>query len=218
MVARHADVWNVNWPADPRARRGLGRCARGGLPRDRARAPSAISRRMWIFTRIRAALGRRRRCAEFRRWNPWFDAIHDAELAPALVVGTPAECRERLAEIARELRLEMPVLDLSGLDAAGRPRRVSKRSPRAIFVDSRVAPCLNLMRITRDSRALPAGRWIRHAPASARCWRERPPFLRTPIASRGTKRVYGGRGYRPVGPVEARASARRSRRRSSSSC
>jgi hypothetical protein len=33
------------------------------------------------------------------------------------VVGKPAECRERIAALAAELDLEMPVLDLSGLDA-----------------------------------------------------------------------------------------------------
>lgn len=55
--------------------------------------------------------------AEFRRWNPWFSRLSDAELAPALVVGTPAECRERVAELGRQLALEMPVIDLCGLGA-----------------------------------------------------------------------------------------------------
>ena len=56
--------------------------------------------------------------AEFRRWNPWFGDLPDAELGPALAVGKPAECRERIVALADRLGLEMPVLDLSGLDFA----------------------------------------------------------------------------------------------------
>lgn len=115
VVARHADIWNVNWPAIP-ARVEATADALAEACRAIGRPLDAISRRMWIFTRVRP-LSAADALAEFRRWNPWFDAIHDAELAPALVVGPPAECRNRLVEIARELRLELPVLDLSGLDA-----------------------------------------------------------------------------------------------------
>jgi alkanesulfonate monooxygenase SsuD/methylene tetrahydromethanopterin reductase-like flavin-dependent oxidoreductase (luciferase family) len=99
VVARRADIWNVNWPAIPArveaSAEVLARaCRRIGRPID------AISRRMWIFTRMRP-LPAARALAEFRRWNPWFDAIHDAELAPALVVGPPDECRDRLRELQR---------------------------------------------------------------------------------------------------------------------
>jgi alkanesulfonate monooxygenase SsuD/methylene tetrahydromethanopterin reductase-like flavin-dependent oxidoreductase (luciferase family) len=116
VVARHADVWNVNWPAIPArveasAEQLAQACRAAGRPLD------AISRRMWIFTRMQP-LSAAQALAEFRRWNPWFDAIHDAELAPALVVGPPDECRERLLELQRTMRLEMPVLDLSGLESA----------------------------------------------------------------------------------------------------
>jgi alkanesulfonate monooxygenase SsuD/methylene tetrahydromethanopterin reductase-like flavin-dependent oxidoreductase (luciferase family) len=115
VVARHADIWNVNWPAIP-ARVDASAEALAAACRRVGRAPGAISRRMWIYTRTQALSGATA-LAEFRRWNPWFGALSDAELAPALVVGPPAECRQRLAELARELRLEMPVIDLSGLDA-----------------------------------------------------------------------------------------------------
>ena len=33
------------------------------------------------------------------------------------MIGSPRQCRERLAEIAYELQLALPVVDLSGLDA-----------------------------------------------------------------------------------------------------
>jgi alkanesulfonate monooxygenase SsuD/methylene tetrahydromethanopterin reductase-like flavin-dependent oxidoreductase (luciferase family) len=115
VVARHADIWNINWPAIP-SRVEASAAALEHACRELGRAPDAIRRRLWIFARPgrspAAAL------AEFRRWNPWFEAIPDAELEGALPAGSPAECREQIAALSRALALEMPVLDLSGLDAA----------------------------------------------------------------------------------------------------
>ena len=115
VVARHADAWNVNWPAIPaRVEAAAAELARAC--RAAGRPPEAIRRRLWIFTRPEP-LSPSDALAEFRRWNPWFRDLSDAEVAPALVVGKPAECRERIAALAAELDLEMPVLDLSGLPA-----------------------------------------------------------------------------------------------------
>jgi alkanesulfonate monooxygenase SsuD/methylene tetrahydromethanopterin reductase-like flavin-dependent oxidoreductase (luciferase family) len=117
VVARHADIWSVNWPPIPArveaAARSLATACRA-----QGRPPEAIRRRLWIFTRPHR-LAAADALAEFRRWNPWFADIPDAEVAPALVVGSPAECRERIAALAAEFALEMPVLDLCGLDAEG---------------------------------------------------------------------------------------------------
>ncbi len=54
---------------------------------------------------------------EFRQRNPWFRSLTDAELAPALVIGEPVECLERLGHLAALLRLDLPIVDLSGVDA-----------------------------------------------------------------------------------------------------
>src|SRR5262245_51021502 len=105
VVARHADVWNVNWPAIP-ARVAAAAAELARRCRAEGRAPEAIRRRMWIFTRAEP-LSPGDALAEFRRWNPWFGGLSDAEVAPALVVGKPAECRERLASLAAQLGLEM---------------------------------------------------------------------------------------------------------------
>jgi alkanesulfonate monooxygenase SsuD/methylene tetrahydromethanopterin reductase-like flavin-dependent oxidoreductase (luciferase family) len=126
VVARHADLWNVNWPAIP-ARVEAAAAALARACRAEGRAPESIGRRLWIFTRTEP-LSAADALAEFRRWNPWFRAIPDAELVPALVVGKPAECRERIASLAEQLQLEMPVLDLSGLDAE-RARAVIEALP-----------------------------------------------------------------------------------------
>ncbi|MEM7409554.1 MAG: LLM class flavin-dependent oxidoreductase [Myxococcota bacterium] len=115
LVARHADIWNVNWPPIPdrvaaSADTLAAACGRAG------RDPDAIRRRMWVFARAQR-LGSAEALAEFRRWNPWFAHLPDAEVTPSLVTGTPAECADQLRHWGSQLRLEMAVVDLSGLDA-----------------------------------------------------------------------------------------------------
>jgi alkanesulfonate monooxygenase SsuD/methylene tetrahydromethanopterin reductase-like flavin-dependent oxidoreductase (luciferase family) len=117
VVARHADVWNVNLPPIPdRFARAVAHleaaCASCG------RDPKLIARSMWIFTRVGDRSEPQTALQEFRRLNPWFADLPDAEVAPALVVGSAAHCRERLVALARDFGLDLPVIDLSGMDAA----------------------------------------------------------------------------------------------------
>ena len=117
VVARHADVWNVNLPPVP------DRFARAAAQMETAcascgRDPKAIARSMWIFTRVADRPEPQAALQEFRRLNPWFGDVSDAEIAPALVVGSAAHCRERLAALASDFNLDLPVIDLSGMDAA----------------------------------------------------------------------------------------------------
>jgi alkanesulfonate monooxygenase SsuD/methylene tetrahydromethanopterin reductase-like flavin-dependent oxidoreductase (luciferase family) len=121
VVARHADVWNVNMPPIP------ARFARAAAHLEAAcascgRDPSSIARSMWIFTRLQERPEPRAALEEFRRLNPWFGDVPDAEIAPSLVVGAAAHCRQRLAALARDLHLDLPVIDLSGMDAAAAQR------------------------------------------------------------------------------------------------
>src|SRR5262249_45277803 len=164
VVARHADVWNVNWPAIP-ARVGASAAELARACKLERRPPEAIGRGLWIFTRAEP-LSRPEAFAEFRRWNPWFRDIPDAELAPALVVGKPAECRARIAELAADLDLEMPVVDLSGLGAA-RARNTLESLPAGELRSRALPPCRTLNRIRGISRP-PRSRGIRNSrpPAS----------------------------------------------------
>lgn len=128
VVARHADVWNVNLPPlRPRVERAARwldeACA--ALGRD----PTTIRRSQWIFARVQDPPSPQSALAEFRRLNPWFDALPDAEVAPGLVLGSGGECAARLGEIARELRIDWPVLDLSGLDAETARRNLEAIPP-----------------------------------------------------------------------------------------
>jgi alkanesulfonate monooxygenase SsuD/methylene tetrahydromethanopterin reductase-like flavin-dependent oxidoreductase (luciferase family) len=116
VVARHADAWNVNLPAIParvaEAAAALdAACARAG------RDAAAIARRMLIFARVRPGADRSAALQEFRGFNPWFADLSDAEVAPALAVGDASECRARIEALAGPLRLELPILDLTGADA-----------------------------------------------------------------------------------------------------
>ena len=117
VVARHADVWNVNLPPiEARVTRAAGWL--GEACQQAGREPKEIRRSQWIFTRVEERPDRDAALAAFRRLNPWFARIPDAEVEPALVLGDAAHCAERLAELAEALDLDLPVVDLSGLDHA----------------------------------------------------------------------------------------------------
>ncbi len=133
VVARHADVWDVNLPplrgrVEQAARRLAGACAEQG------RDPAEIERSMLLFTRVGA--GAEAALAEYRRLNPWFADVPDAEIAPALIVGEPARCADRLRQLAGELGLERPILDLAGLEVTSARRLLDALGPANNVVDA----------------------------------------------------------------------------------
>jgi alkanesulfonate monooxygenase SsuD/methylene tetrahydromethanopterin reductase-like flavin-dependent oxidoreductase (luciferase family) len=117
VVARHADVWNVNLPPIP-ARVAAAQRILEGACEEIGRDPGDISRHLWIFTRVQDRPDPAGAMADFRRFNPWFAGIPDEELHDALPIGDPASCAARLAALTERLALDLPVIDLSGLDAA----------------------------------------------------------------------------------------------------
>ncbi len=136
VVARHADVWDVNLPPVParvRAAASALETACGRIGRD----PATIERSMLLFTRVAASAEPEPFLAGFRRLNPWFRFLSDAEVADALVVGPPADCRSRIASICRELGIARPVIDLSGVPAGEAERVLTALSPKNNRVDTR---------------------------------------------------------------------------------
>ena len=126
LVAAHADVWDVNLPPlEAPVARAAEQLAEACA--ERGRDPGEIQRSMLLFARPglddAAALG------EFRRFNPWFREFADEALAPVLLSGEPARCRERLAERAAALGLQHPVLDASGLDFDASRRLLDSLAP-----------------------------------------------------------------------------------------
>jgi alkanesulfonate monooxygenase SsuD/methylene tetrahydromethanopterin reductase-like flavin-dependent oxidoreductase (luciferase family) len=117
VVARHADVWNMNLPPIPRRVAAADQAladACGALGRD----PGQIARQLWIFTRVQTRPDPAAALAEFRRFNPWFADLPDAELRGALLAGRGEDCAQQLRELCESLRLDLPVIDLSGLGAS----------------------------------------------------------------------------------------------------
>lgn len=115
LVARHAERWDVNLP--PVAARVHDATRRlAAACRAHGRDPAAIGRSMWVFARPGADPHDPAVRAAFRRWNPWFSDISDAELHEAVLAGPVADCRLRIASIRRDLGIDLPVLDLTGLD------------------------------------------------------------------------------------------------------
>ena len=112
LIARRADGWDMNLPPVPRWVHPAERVLRDALERC-GRSRDAVSRSMWIPLRVgqRGGAALRR---EYRRLNPWFSALSDAEVDRAVVTGSPAGCLARLGAIRSEFGLDLPVLDLTG--------------------------------------------------------------------------------------------------------
>jgi alkanesulfonate monooxygenase SsuD/methylene tetrahydromethanopterin reductase-like flavin-dependent oxidoreductase (luciferase family) len=113
LIARRANRWDINLPPVPRlvdaADQILARCCEK-VGRD----PVEIGRSMWITVRVDGRMDEALR-REYRAINPWFPMLRDDELDQVVVTGSPARCRERIEEITETLRLDLPLLDLSGL-------------------------------------------------------------------------------------------------------
>jgi alkanesulfonate monooxygenase SsuD/methylene tetrahydromethanopterin reductase-like flavin-dependent oxidoreductase (luciferase family) len=129
VVAAHADVWDVNLPPLPdRVRPAAARL--DAACQARGRDPQTIRRSMWVFTRPGRDPEDPVLHAEYRRLNPWFEGVADAELPAALVAGPGSGCRERLLTLTRELGVALPVADLSGLDADAVRHALDALAPR----------------------------------------------------------------------------------------
>jgi hypothetical protein len=114
VVARRADRWDMNVPPVPaRVRAAAARLAVACAPS--GRDPAAIGRSLWILARPGRAAEDPAIAAEFRRWQPWFRDLPEAELGAAILAGPVAACRARIATLRDELGIDLPVLDLAGL-------------------------------------------------------------------------------------------------------
>jgi alkanesulfonate monooxygenase SsuD/methylene tetrahydromethanopterin reductase-like flavin-dependent oxidoreductase (luciferase family) len=131
VVAEHADRWDVNWPPiRARVERAAGWLAAACA--ERGRDPASLERSQWIFTRLAQGPAEPTRTAveaEFRQRNPWFAEIGSEELREGLVFGDAARCGERVMEIRQVLGIDLPILDLTGLDAPATRRTLEALAP-----------------------------------------------------------------------------------------
>lgn len=116
LVAKHADAWNLN--VAPLAAEVAAADARLAAACDaEGRDPARIARVLQIFTRPGLSPGDPALIADFRRLHPWFAGVSDAEISECALLGDAETCRARLAYMRREFRLDLPVVDLTGLPA-----------------------------------------------------------------------------------------------------
>lgn len=129
VVARHADAWDVNLAAvTPRVGAAVKILERAC--REVGRDPGEISRSQWIFARPGRDPEDPSVHAEFERLNPWFGDLSPAERSEAIAAGSPGECRARILRYARRMEIDLPVVDLSGLDAEGAAAALEALAPR----------------------------------------------------------------------------------------
>ena len=66
---------------------------------------------------------------EYRRLNPWYADVSDAEIARGLASGDAAQCQAQLAELGSTLGLTLPIIDASGLPAEPTRRLLDALAP-----------------------------------------------------------------------------------------
>ena len=115
LVAAHADCWNVNIPPIPERWKAAEEQLAIACD-ERGRDPAAIKRACWVFARPLHGLADPTVHQAYRRFNPWFGELTDPELDRAILSGGAERCRARLAEWRQDLSLDLPVIELTGLD------------------------------------------------------------------------------------------------------
>lgn len=106
LVERHADLWDANVAP-----------MREALERARAHLSRRIETALWIFARPQHSWEEADR--DYRRVSPWFADLSPDDTRNAVLWGEAERCRNRLAALRSELEIDLPVLDLAGLDEAG---------------------------------------------------------------------------------------------------
>jgi alkanesulfonate monooxygenase SsuD/methylene tetrahydromethanopterin reductase-like flavin-dependent oxidoreductase (luciferase family) len=135
IVARHADRWDVNLPPI-RSRVEAAAARLAEACRAEGRDPTRIERSMWIFTRPGADSDDPELARQFRSRNPWFRDLGPGELGEAILAGPAEACRRRIEAIRCDLAIDLPVLDLTGLDGASTRRVMETLAPREGCVDA----------------------------------------------------------------------------------
>lgn len=114
LVAEHADAWNINVaPLAERVAAASARLEAACAPR--GREPGEIERVLQIFARPALALDSPELLAQFRRFHPWFDDVRDTQVCRAVLCGGASAARAQLSRMRRELALDLPIVDLTGL-------------------------------------------------------------------------------------------------------
>jgi len=130
LVAEHADAWNINVP--PLAERiAAADAAFAGACAARGAASRNVARVLQIFARPALAAGDPALLGAFRRFHPWFADVADADVPRAVLCGGPAAARAQLDRMRGDFRLDLPVVDVTGLPAAAAAAALETLAPAA---------------------------------------------------------------------------------------
>jgi alkanesulfonate monooxygenase SsuD/methylene tetrahydromethanopterin reductase-like flavin-dependent oxidoreductase (luciferase family) len=134
LVARRADRWDVNLPP---IRKRVEEAAESLATACRAlgRDPASIGRSLWVFARPGRDPADPELRREFLRWNPWYADLPLGELGEAIVAGSPEGCRMRIDSIRRDLGVDLPVIDCSGLQYDAARHAIDALAPVKTLVD-----------------------------------------------------------------------------------
>lgn len=116
LVERYAQIWDANVPP-----------LREHFAPRRAVLPHGIESWIWIFARLGSAL--EAAAKDYRRLCPWFSELPDRSLADALLWGEAERCRDGLVRVREELGVDVPILDLAGLDETEALRTLEALAP-----------------------------------------------------------------------------------------
>jgi alkanesulfonate monooxygenase SsuD/methylene tetrahydromethanopterin reductase-like flavin-dependent oxidoreductase (luciferase family) len=129
LVAAHADAWNINLP--PLAERVARATAQlASACAARGRAAHEIARVLQIFARPGLAADDPALLAAFRRFHPWFSDVPDADVPRAVLCGGADAARAQLGRLRRDLTLDLPVVDVTGLPASEADAALVTLAPR----------------------------------------------------------------------------------------
>jgi hypothetical protein len=129
LVAKHADTWNINVPPLP-ARVAAASARLASACTAQGRPVQAIARALQIFARPSLAPDDPALLSAFRRFHPWFADVPDADVSEATLCGGAPAARAQLARLRRELALDLPIVDLTGLPPAEAESALAALAPR----------------------------------------------------------------------------------------
>jgi len=116
LAARRADILDANVPP-------LRECV------EPLREQLGRSMETWIWVFARPDASAADALAAYRKLCPWFAGYPPQRLERAVLCGDPAHWSSRLAELRSELAIDLPVVDLSGLDEAAARRALEALAP-----------------------------------------------------------------------------------------
>ncbi len=116
LVDQHAQIWDINLPP-----------LREHLLPARDQIQKDVETWIWVFARPGQRLEDATR--EYRKICPWFGHLSDLEVSNAMLWGDVEHVQLRVDVIRNELMIDVPILDLAGLNEAAARQVIESLRP-----------------------------------------------------------------------------------------